>query len=164
MDRFKEVNDSLGHHAGDELLREVASRLSGALRSSDPIARLGGDEFGILLPSPSGYADVTAAVERLVDSLEEPIGVEGLPLVVEASIGIALFPDDGDRHRHADARADVAMYTAKEAKAGYAFFDGDTRQLDLARLDARRRAAARARDARADPALPAAGDARATAR
>ena len=134
MDRFKEVNDSLGHHAGDELLREVASRLTGALRSSDPIARLGGDEFGILLPTPSGYADVTAAVERLVDSLEEPIGVEGLPLVVEASIGIALFPDDGADIDTLMRAADVAMYTAKEEKAGYAFFDGDTRQLDLARL------------------------------
>jgi diguanylate cyclase (GGDEF)-like protein/PAS domain S-box-containing protein len=134
MDRFKEVNDSLGHHAGDELLREVASRLTGALRSSDPIARIGGDEFGILLPSPSGYADVTAAVERLVDSLEEPIGVEGLPIVVEASIGIALFPDDGADIETLLRAADVAMYTAKEEKAGYAFFDGNTRQLDLARL------------------------------
>jgi diguanylate cyclase (GGDEF)-like protein/PAS domain S-box-containing protein len=134
MDRFKEVNDSLGHHAGDELLREVAGRLTGALRSSDPVARIGGDEFGILLPTPNGHADVTAAVERLIDSLDEPIGVEGLPLVVEASIGIALFPDDGADIDTLMRAADVAMYTAKEEKAGYAFFDGNTRQLDLARL------------------------------
>jgi diguanylate cyclase (GGDEF)-like protein/PAS domain S-box-containing protein len=134
MDRFKEVNDSLGHHAGDELLREVASRLSGALRSSDPIARIGGDEFGVLLPAPSGHADVAAAVERLVEALEEPIGVQGLPLVVEASIGIALFPDDGDDIDTLMRAADVAMYTAKEEKTGYAFYDGSTRQLDLARL------------------------------
>jgi diguanylate cyclase (GGDEF)-like protein len=134
MDRFKEVNDSLGHQAGDELLREVASRLTGALRSSDPIARIGGDEFGVLLPNPSGYADVTAAVERLVEALEEPISVQGLPLVVEASIGIALFPDDGADIDTLMRGADVAMYTAKEEKTGYAFFDGNTRQLDLARL------------------------------
>src|SRR5215213_9019387 len=134
MDRFKEVNDSLGHHAGDELLREVAGRLTGALRSSDAIARIGGDEFGVLLPNPRGHADVTIAVERLVEALQEPIGVEGLPLVVEASIGIALFPDDGADIDTLMRAADVAMYTAKEEKTGYAFYDGSTRQLDLARL------------------------------
>ena len=134
VDRFKEVNDSLGHHAGDELLREIARRLTGALRSSDPIARIGGDEFGVLLPAPSGHADVTAAVERLVGALEEPIVVEGLPLVVEASIGIAVFPDDGADMDTLLRAADMAMYTAKEEKTGYAFFDGTSRQLDLARL------------------------------
>jgi diguanylate cyclase (GGDEF)-like protein/PAS domain S-box-containing protein len=134
LDRFKEVNDSLGHHAGDELLREVARRLTGALRSSDPIARIGGDEFGVLLPAPRGHADVTAAVERLVEALEEPIAVQGLPLVVEASIGVAVFPDDGADIDTLLRAADVAMYTAKEEKTGYAFFDGTARQLDLARL------------------------------
>ena len=134
LDRFKEVNDSLGHHAGDELLQEVARRLSGVLRSSDAVARLGGDEFGILLPSPSGPAGVIAVVEKLVEAMQEPITVQDLPLVVEASIGVAVAPDDGMDVDTLLRAADVAMYTAKEEKTGYGFFDGSTHQLDLARL------------------------------
>jgi diguanylate cyclase (GGDEF)-like protein/PAS domain S-box-containing protein len=134
LDRFKEVNDSLGHHAGDELLQELARRLSSALRTSDAIARLGGDEFGVLLTGLHDSGGVIAVVEKLVEALEDPITVQGLPLVVEASIGIALFPDDGTDVETLLRAADVAMYTAKEEKAGYGFFDGNTHQLDLARL------------------------------
>jgi diguanylate cyclase (GGDEF)-like protein len=134
LDRFKDVNDSLGHHAGDELLQEVARRLSGALRASDSLARLGGDEFGILLAGASGTAAVTAVVEKLMKAMQEPITVQDLPLVVEASIGIALFPDDGTDVDTLLRAADVAMYTAKEEKTGYGFFDGSARQLDVARL------------------------------
>jgi diguanylate cyclase len=134
LDRFKEVNDSLGHHAGDELLQEVARRLTNVLRTSDSVARLGGDEFGILLPDPSDHAGVTAVVEKLVETLQEPIAVHGLPLVVEGSIGIAVFPEDGMDADTLLRAADVAMYTAKEEKTGYGFFDGSTHQLDLARL------------------------------
>jgi diguanylate cyclase (GGDEF)-like protein/PAS domain S-box-containing protein len=134
LDRFKEVNDSLGHHAGDELLQEVGCRLTNVLRTSDSVARLGGDEFGILLPNPSDHDAVTAVVEKLVETLQEPIAVQGLPLVVEASVGIAVFPDDGMDADTLLRAADVAMYTAKEEKTGYGFFDGSTHQLDLARL------------------------------
>jgi diguanylate cyclase len=134
LDRFKEVNDSLGHHAGDELLQEVGRRLTNVLRTSDSVARLGGDEFGILLPNPSDHDAVTAVVEKLVETLQEPIAVQGLPLVVEASVGIAVFPDDGLDADTLLRAADVAMYTAKEEKTGYGFFDGSTHQLDLARL------------------------------
>jgi diguanylate cyclase (GGDEF)-like protein/PAS domain S-box-containing protein len=134
LDRFKEVNDSLGHHAGDVLLQEVARRLSGVLRTSDAIARLGGDEFGILLPDPRDPSGVTAVVEKLVEALQEPIAVQDLPLVVEASIGIAMYPEDGTDVDTLLRAADVAMYTAKEEKAGFGFFDGNTHQLDLARL------------------------------
>ena len=134
LDRFKEVNDSLGHHAGDQLLQEVARRLSAVLRSSDSIARLGGDEFGVLLPGPHNPTSVVKVVEKLVEALEEPITVQHLPLVVEASIGIAVSPDDGLDVDTLLRAADVAMYTAKEEQADYAFFDGTTQQLDLARL------------------------------
>jgi len=134
LDRFKEVNDSLGHHAGDALLQEVAVRLSGALRASDALARLGGDEFGILVTCPSGESAATAVADKLMEALEEPITVQNLPLVVEASIGIALYPDDGTDVDTLLRAADVAMYTAKEEKTGYGFFDGSVRQLDLARL------------------------------
>jgi diguanylate cyclase (GGDEF)-like protein/PAS domain S-box-containing protein len=134
LDRFKEVNDSLGHHAGDELLQELAMRLPSVVRGSDTVARLGGDEFGILLPGVNDASDVLAVVEKLVQALEEPAAVHGLPLVVEGSIGIALYPDDGGDVDTLLRAADVAMYTAKEEKAGFGFFDGSTHQLDLARL------------------------------
>jgi diguanylate cyclase (GGDEF)-like protein/PAS domain S-box-containing protein len=134
LDRFKEVNDSLGHHAGDELLQEVGRRLSGVLRTSDSVARLGGDEFGILLPDAGGHSAVTAVVEKLAEAMQEPITVQELPLVVEASIGIAVSPDDGLDVETLLRAADVAMYTAKEEKTGYGFFDGSTHQLDVARL------------------------------
>jgi diguanylate cyclase (GGDEF)-like protein/PAS domain S-box-containing protein len=134
LDRFKEVNDSLGHHAGDELLKEVARRVTGVLRTSDSVARLGGDEFGILLPDLTGATAVTAVVGKLFAAMEEPITVQELPLVVEGSIGIAMFPDDGLDVDTLLRAADVAMYTAKEEGKGFGFFDGSTHQLDVARL------------------------------
>jgi predicted signal transduction protein with EAL and GGDEF domain len=109
-------------------------RLPRVVRGSDTVARLGGDEFGILLPGVNDAGDVLAVVEKLVQALEEPAAVHGLPLVVEASIGIALYPDDGMDVDTLLRAADVAMYTAKEEKAGFGFFDGSTHQLDLARL------------------------------
>ncbi len=134
LDRFKEVNDSLGHHAGDDLLQAGRAPLVGVLRSSDPVARLGGDEFGVLLPDAERRRGVTAVVEKLIEAMQEPITVQDLPLVVEASIGVALFPDDGLDVDTLLRAADVAMYTAKEEMTGYGFFDGNTHQLDVARL------------------------------
>ena len=116
LDRFKEVNDTLGHAAGDELIREVARRLSAAVRAEDMVARLGGDEFAVLLP---GLPDVEAAqqlAQRLLDAVAVPYRLHGFNLDVEASLGIALHPDDA---RHYDVllrHADVAMYEAKRAK------------------------------------------------
>ncbi|MBW8807205.1 MAG: bifunctional diguanylate cyclase/phosphodiesterase, partial [Catenulisporales bacterium] len=123
LDRFKEVNDTLGHAAGDELIREVAQRLSAAVRAEDMVARLGGDEFAVLLP---GLPDVDAAqqlAQRLLDAVAVPFRLHGFTLDVEASLGIALHPDDA---RHYDVllrHADVAMYEAKRSKAGYARYD-----------------------------------------
>ncbi len=134
LNRFKEVNDSLGHQAGDELLREVGSRLSAALRGSDTVARLGGDEFGLLLPEPSGADDLLAVIERIRESLERPIVVQDLPLAMEASIGIAIYPDDGHNADLLIQRADVAMYAAKQESAPFCFYDPNADDYDPARL------------------------------
>jgi diguanylate cyclase (GGDEF)-like protein/PAS domain S-box-containing protein len=134
LDRFKEVNDSLGHAAGDQLLVELGARLESALRASDTVARLGGDEFGVMLPEPMVPDDVLRAVERMRTAIERPVTVHGLQLSVEASIGIAIYPDDGDDVETLIRRADAAMYHAKEEKAGWAFYDEDCDQHDAGRL------------------------------
>ncbi|HXY44220.1 MAG TPA: aromatic amino acid lyase [Acidimicrobiales bacterium] len=125
LDRFKEINDTLGHAAGDELLKEVARRLSRVLRGSDSIARLGGDEFSIMLPRASG-TDLLEIAERVTRALEEPVIVDDLPLNVDVSIGLASFPKDGDDADRLLQRADVAMYLAKTANAGFASYDAST--------------------------------------
>ncbi len=134
LDRFKEVNDSLGHHAGDELLKELGDRLQKILRASDTVARLGGDEFGLLLPKHEKPADVISALEKICEALEQPIVLQELPLAIEASIGVALYPDDGEDVDTLLQRADVAMYAAKESNLPYAFYDPDAAQYDPARL------------------------------
>jgi diguanylate cyclase (GGDEF)-like protein/PAS domain S-box-containing protein len=134
LDRFKEVNDSLGHAAGDELLLEVARRLGTVVRDSDTVARLGGDEFALLLPDVGVPQDVVAVVERVLTAMEEPISVHELPLSVEGSIGIALFPGDGADADTLLRRADAAMYQAKEEKLGWAFFAGEAEHKDPTRL------------------------------
>jgi diguanylate cyclase (GGDEF)-like protein/PAS domain S-box-containing protein len=123
LDNFKEVNDSLGHHAGDVLLAELGSRVGGAVRAVDTVARLGGDEFGILLRKAGGREETIPAIERVCQSVERPVTVQGLPLSVEASIGVALYPDDGRDVETLLQRADVAMYAAKEGNSSYAFYD-----------------------------------------
>jgi diguanylate cyclase (GGDEF)-like protein/PAS domain S-box-containing protein len=123
LDRFKEINDSLGHAAGDELLVELGARLETALRASDTVARLGGDEFGVLLPDPAMPDDVLRVVDRMRTAIEEPVMVQGLPLALEASIGIAVYPDHAGDVETLLQRADVAMYQAKEENAGHAFYD-----------------------------------------
>jgi diguanylate cyclase (GGDEF)-like protein/PAS domain S-box-containing protein len=125
LDGFKEINDSLGHAAGDELLVELGRRLRETLRGSDTVARLGGDEFGVLLPEATVPEDVLTAVERIRAAIERPVVVQGLPLSLEASIGIALYPDAGDDVDTLVRCADGAMYHAKREKLGSAFYDAD---------------------------------------
>jgi diguanylate cyclase (GGDEF)-like protein len=128
LDRFKEVNDSLGHKAGDEVLRAVGERLRGALRGSDTAARLGGDEFGLLLPAGPGSDGFVVAIERVRAALEQSILVQELPLSIEASIGIAVFPDHGHSAEILIQRADMAMYSAKRENAPYCFFEDGTEE------------------------------------
>jgi diguanylate cyclase (GGDEF)-like protein len=118
LDRFKEVNDTLGHASGDELLKQVGLRLSESLRESDTVARLGGDEFGVLLPKVVDAEAAVAVARKLRTTLEEPFTIHGLALQMEASVGIALYPDHGGDVQSLLQRADVAMYVAKEHPAG----------------------------------------------
>jgi diguanylate cyclase (GGDEF)-like protein/PAS domain S-box-containing protein len=134
LDRFKEVNDSLGHAAGDALLIEIGRRLDGMLRASDTVARLGGDEFGILLPDQTSLADIALAAERVREAIQEPIIVQGLPLSVDASIGIALYPRDGRELETLLQHADAAMYHAKTGNTGIAFYESSRQTGDPIRL------------------------------
>jgi diguanylate cyclase (GGDEF)-like protein/PAS domain S-box-containing protein len=134
LDRFKEVNDSLGHSAGDHLLINVGERMGGALRAADTVARLGGDEFGLLLPELTNTDDVLPVLERLQASLERPIQVQSLPIGIEASIGIAVYPDHGEDAQTLIQRADVAMYDAKRDGCTYTFYDDDAHDYDVTSL------------------------------
>jgi diguanylate cyclase (GGDEF)-like protein len=113
LDRFKRINDSLGHDHGDRLLCEVSDRLAHALRAGDALARLGGDEFGVLLHDVDGPFAMQLA-ERIRAALSDPVYLDGQPVVVSASIGIAVFPEDGGSYDELLRHADVAMYEAKE--------------------------------------------------
>ncbi len=115
LDRFKEVNDTLGHHVGDRLLQVVAERLTLAVRSCDTVARLGGDEFALVLPGQPDAATALATAERLRAALCEPIVLEGLLLDVGASAGVAVSPQHGTDLETLLQHADVAMYLAKES-------------------------------------------------
>jgi diguanylate cyclase (GGDEF)-like protein len=125
LDRFKEVNDTLGHHCGDELLNDVAQRLQSALRPTDTVARLGGDEFAVVIPG-AAEPGLVAVAGRILLALEHPFVLDGLPLDVEASVGIAIAPEHGEDVETLLQRADVAMYAAKEARARYAVYDPAT--------------------------------------
>lgn len=114
IDRFKNVNDTLGHYIGDELLTKVAIRLREEIRSGDTVARLGGDEFGLLLTDIKHESAVTDFSEKLLVSLSKSYNVDGNELYATASIGICLFPDDGDTDVKLLKNADAAMYKAKE--------------------------------------------------
>jgi diguanylate cyclase (GGDEF)-like protein len=133
VNRFKEINDTLGHEPGDGLLKDLALRLRGAVRSNETLARLGGDEFGVLLPAAS-VDEATTLAGRMHDLLESPFSVGDLPLEVSASIGIAAYPEHGE---HAEAllqHADVAMYVAKERHDKTALYDPEEDTNDALRL------------------------------
>jgi diguanylate cyclase (GGDEF)-like protein len=115
LDRFKVINDSVGHLVGDELLKEVSARISGTLRADDTVARLGGDEFAILLGDVDGPDNVIAAARRLIGVLQEPVRVAGKELFTSASIGIAMAAERYNRAEELLRDADVAMYRAKAA-------------------------------------------------
>ena len=135
VDRFKEINDALGHDTGDLLLQELGTRLAAELRASETFARLGGDEFAILLPTASAE-DATLLGSRVHVAFENPIALRGLPLEVAASIGVAVYPDHGEEVDTLLQHADVAMYAAKETHAGTAVYDAeqDTNDADRLRL------------------------------
>jgi diguanylate cyclase len=132
LNRFKEVNDTLGHQYGDHLLLQVADRLRGSLRDSDSVARLGGDEFAILLPI-SGWDEALAATQRVDAALHHPFSIHDITLDVDASIGIALA-EPGDDVETLLRHADVAMYEAKAAHHPFARYEASRDNNDLSRL------------------------------
>lgn len=122
LDGFKAVNDELGHDAGDELLRNVAISLRGRIRHSDTLARMGGDEFLAIIDECASDAAARAVANSLIDSLKSPIVLEGRPLVLSASIGIAMYPADGQNAAQLKRNADQAMYRAKSQGGGQGCF------------------------------------------
>ncbi len=133
LDRFKEINDTLGHQNGDLILQQVAQRLRSALRESDTIARLGGDEFAMVLPAVE-LDQAIAIAQKLAIVLEEPFIIEEHALHVGASFGIAMFPDHGRDEGALMRHADVAMYVAKRGNLGYAIYDPAKDQHSLRNL------------------------------
>jgi diguanylate cyclase (GGDEF)-like protein len=122
LDRFKEVNDTLGHHSGDILLKQAAERLHAALRPSDALARLGGDEFAVLLPSLPSHDVAVSVAGRIRDALERPFVLHGLTVHIDASTGIAVFPEHGDDVESLIQRADIAMYAAKRSSLNFEIY------------------------------------------
>jgi len=123
LDRFKPINDSLGHSVGDQLLREIARRLRGALRENDTVARVGGDEFQVVVCNVAGATGAARIAEKLMCALGEPFMVEGQELHVTASLGVSLFPRDGASGELLLKFADIALYEAKgEGRNAYRFF------------------------------------------
>jgi diguanylate cyclase (GGDEF)-like protein len=127
LDRFKEVNDTLGHHNGDRLLTELARRLSANMRAGDTVARLGGDEFGLIVRD---VEDAEPALRRLRAVIDREVDIGGLPLSVQASMGFVIAPEDGTDVDVLLQRADVAMYAAKAQHAGVARYDEALDQYD----------------------------------
>ena len=126
LDGFKEINDTLGHPVGDQLLLEVARRLEALVQAPDFVARLGGDEFAVILPGVSART-APDMVDRIREALDAAVELDGVAVRVEASVGIAGYPRDGDSADVILRGADAAMYVAKEARSGYAICSPDGR-------------------------------------
>jgi len=134
LDHFKFINDSLGHEAGDTLLKQVAARLRAVMRPNDVVARLGGDEFVLLCSDPSDMADLEGLAARVLHAAIRPVSLLGQERRVSASIGIAVYPDDGETERALMKSADTAMYTAKlDGKNNYRLFSNRLKAESLER-------------------------------
>ena len=139
LDRFKNVNDSLGHSVGDELLREVGRRLKACVRASDTVSRLGGDEFVVLIPEVSDLADVAVAAQKILDTVGRPYSIGGHELVSTPSVGVSVYPSDGQDVETLLRNADAAMYHAKElGRNNYQFFTQDMNARATERLSLER--------------------------
>ena len=135
LDRFKAINDSLGHTVGDMVLKEVAQRLVKQLRIGDTICRIGGDEFVVVLPEAKRSTDAANVAAKIIETLSQPVRAADRELIVTPSIGIAVFPDDGRDTEALIRNADAAMYHAKESgRANYQFFTEQMNQVASRRL------------------------------
>ena len=136
LDRFKTINDSLGHHYGDKLLQCVATRLTDCLRAEDTVARLGGDEFVVLLSDIAAPTAAASVALKLLDTLAQPMDIEGQQQSISGSIGISIYPEDGTTLRELMSNADSAMYHAKKVGRGnHQFFAPEMNAAAGARLE-----------------------------
>lgn len=134
LDHFKVINDSLGHDVGDLLLKEIAARLLDCVRSEDTVSRQGGDEFIIVLDNISGVADASTVAQKILNALMQPYFIQEEELHIGASIGIAIFPEDGDKVDTLLRNSDIAMYHAKEAgRNNYQFFASEMNRQAIER-------------------------------
>ena len=133
LDRFKDINDTLGHSVGDRVLQEISSRLNKCLRTSDTVARLGGDEFAIICPDVNTI-QASTFTEKVISQVNTPIIIDEQNLFVGVSIGIAVFPDNGNDAATLMCQADIAMYDAKRNKKGYSFFHSCMNKLSSSNL------------------------------
>ncbi len=135
LDRFKTINDTLGHEAGDQLLQEIAARMKQALRAADVVGRLGGDEFVILIEEISDSGQVATVAHKILSTAIKPMVLLGEECRVTASIGISIYPKDGDDEQSLVKNADIAMYLAKEeGKNNYQFYSKDIQSKSIERL------------------------------
>jgi diguanylate cyclase (GGDEF)-like protein len=134
LDGFKELNDTLGHQAGDRVLSELGPRLTEALPDVELLARIGGDEFAVLIVSGPDRGAATGVAERLLETLTEPFAIDGISLTVRASVGIAHHPEHGLDANTLFRRADVAMYQAKATKSGWLEYEAERDEHSRARL------------------------------
>src|SRR5690606_8979406 len=149
LDHFKTVNDTLGHPVGDLLLIAVAGRMMPHLRETDTISRQGGDEFVILLPELHSAADAAQVCDKLQREMDEPVALDGRSLRISVSMGVAMFPDDGETVETLLQKADVALYQVKNSGRGdYRFFSADMNRELENQFDLESRMGAALRDGR----------------
>jgi diguanylate cyclase (GGDEF)-like protein len=135
LDRFKLVNDTLGHHVGDRLIAEVGRRIKECVRAGDTVGRVSGDEFGVVLPELAQPDDAALVAQKILEALALPFDLGGNEAYVTASIGISVFPSDGPDAETLLKNADMAMYRAKElTRNAYCFFTGEMNQRSVAKL------------------------------
>ena len=140
LDHFKEVNDTMGHAAGDKLLQAVAERLTNAVRQSDLVARLAGDEFVVLIEDHKGPEEVMIVAQKVVGFLQKPVILEWREVNISGSVGIASFPEDGDDVETLVKNADAAMYQAKErGRNNFQFYSADLNRMSFERADLEKR-------------------------
>lgn len=139
LDHFKQVNDTLGHPAGDTVIQEFAGRLRGLIRSTDTLARIGGDEFTIVMPDLKRDGDVEALSSRIIDTVRQPFNIDEHQVFIGVTIGIAVAPGDGDTRTELCRKADIALYHAKSSGRGrYAVFGPEMDSMLQARRDIER--------------------------
>jgi len=132
LDHFKNVNDTFGHDAGDDLLKEVSCRLTGILRQTDTVCRMGGDEFALLIPDASAKEMIEEVAQRIIAAIRKPFSLRGVKELISASLGIATYPEDGENLETLFKHADIAMYEVKKlGRNNYLWYQPDMKSGSL---------------------------------